>query len=203
VELINHSDNAGNFDCSDGVGVKCTSSDEARVNYGSHDCWTMAMTYGFCAAQRRAHSLRTHLTFEGLEIHISRKFERNERINRVTVPIVAVDGNKVDFSFLLLGNIQRPRLPRTVFLHVAKSTPIKQPDELFDLIQHHNCVKLMGFLRVSDGLSMPMATTLRRAAYRQLETLSAHFGARSLEDDSGEIACEIASPLLAQGGPGG
>jgi hypothetical protein len=184
VELLNHRDQAGKFDSSDGIGVECTSSDEVLVSYGPYDCWSMAMTYGFFAARRLAHSLKVNLTFEDLDIHVSRKFGRGEPIDGVPVPTVDVDGNKVSFSFLTLGNIQRPRIPRSAFLHAAKTTPIKQPDALFDLIQHYNCVKLVGFLRVADGLSLPLATMLRRAAYRQLETLSAHFGSRSLKHNS-------------------
>jgi hypothetical protein len=183
VEFLNHRDHAGQYDSSDGIGVERTSNDEVGVDYGPDDCWGMAMTYGFCAARRWAHSLKTNFTFEGLDIGISRKFDRSARFNGVPIPMVDVDGDKVVFSYLILGHTQTPRIPRAVFLHVAKTTPIKRPNELFDLIQHYNRMKLMEFLRVADGLSIPLATMLRSAAYQQLETLSAHFGTRSLENN--------------------
>ena len=88
------------------------------------------------------------------------------------------------FHFVMLGNIQHPQIPRTAFLHAAKTTPIKRLDEVFDMIQHYNLIKLVEFLRISDGLSIPLVTMLRGAAYRQLEALSAHFGSRSLEGNS-------------------
>src|SRR4051812_22932678 len=50
VELVNHSENAGKFDCSDGIGVECTSSDGIAVDYCPDDCWTMALPCGFCSA---------------------------------------------------------------------------------------------------------------------------------------------------------
>ena len=184
VELVNHSDDAVKFDTSNGIGVECTSSDEVRVDYGPDDCWTMAMTYGFCSARPRAYSLGAIFAFEGLDIHVSRKFTQRKRINGVPVPQVDVEKNKVDFSFVMLGNIRDPKIPRTAFLHAAKTTPIKQPDELFDMIQHYNLIRLVEFLRVSDGLSQPLAVMLRGAAYRQLEALSAHFGRRALEGNS-------------------
>jgi hypothetical protein len=184
VELVNHSDDAGKFDSSNGIGVECTSSDEVRVDYGLDDCWAMAMIYGFCLARLRAYSLRASFVFEGFDIQVSRKLTQRERINGVWVPKVDFDENTVNFSFVTLGNIQNPRIPRTAFLHAAKTTPIKQPDELFDMIQHYNLIKLVGFLRVADGLSMPLVTMLRGAAHRQLETISAHFGTLSLEGNS-------------------
>jgi hypothetical protein len=67
-----------------------------------------------------------------------------------------------------------------VFLHVAKNTPIKQPDELFDLIQHYNRLLLLKFLRSSEGIATPLVAVLRNAAYQQLETLSRHWGTGSL-----------------------
>jgi len=181
VELINHRDQAVQLDRGDGIGLEGKYEDEVVFDYGPDDCWGMAMTYGFCAARRWAHSLETRFTFEGLDIGISRSFERIERFNGVPVPMVDVDKNKVAFSFLILGHLHMPRIPRAVFLHFAKNTPVKRPNELFDLIQHRNRMKYLGFLRVADGLSAPLAAMLRAAAHQQLETLSAHFGTRSLE----------------------
>jgi hypothetical protein len=181
VELINHRDQTVQLDRADGIGIEGKYEDEVVFDYGPDDCWGMAMTYGFCAARRWAHSLETKFTFEGLDISISRLFGRVERYNDVPVPMVDINGNKVTFSFLILGHVRFPRIPRAVFSHVAKSAPIRRPDELFDVLQHHNRMKFLGFLRAADGLSSPLATMLRSAAYQQLETLSAHFGTRSLE----------------------
>ena len=184
MELINHRDQAPKYDSSDGIGVECKSADEVGINYGPSDCWGMTMNYGFLAARRWAHSLIASFTFEDHEITIYRKFSRRESVNGVPLPMVEVNGDKIGFSFLMLGNTQRPRIPRAAFLHVAKTTPIKQPEELFDRIQHDNRIKLLGFLRLADGLSLPLATLLRSAAYQQLETLSAHIGTRDIQSDT-------------------
>ena len=140
----------------------------------------MATTYDFFAPRRWAHSLELNLDFERRHIRIAREFQRVQRFNGVPVPIAAAEGDTIVISFLILGHILFPRIPRAVFLHVAQDLPIRRPNELYELIQHHNRMKLLSFLRISDGLTGPLISVLRNAAFQQLETLSTHFGTRSL-----------------------
>jgi hypothetical protein len=180
VEFVNHSGKVARYDTRDGVAVGGTFDEEVLVDYSSDDCWGQAMTYGFCDEQHFAPSLKCGFTFEDRRIEIARAFDRVERFNGFAVPLVRVENDTIRFPFLTLGNTRFPRVPRAVFLHVTKKTPLKRPDELFDIIQHYNSMQLLKFLRVSDGAATPLAAVLRGAAYQQLETLSNHWGTRSL-----------------------
>jgi hypothetical protein len=179
VELINHSGDATGYDARDGVVVGGMFNDEVLVSYSAGDCWGTAVRHGFSEARNDAYGLPGNFKFEDCRIEISRQFDRADRVNDVVMPTVAVDGSTVRFSFVMLGNVRFPHLPRAIFLHVAKDTPIREPDGLFDLIQHYNRLLLLKFLRRSEGPATPLVAMLRSAAYQQLETLSSHWGTGS------------------------
>jgi hypothetical protein len=180
VELVNHGRNGVEYDRKDGIAVGGMFDEEVLAVYGTDDCWGAAVTYGFCDARNYAHCFKGTFKFEDCRIEISRTPYQVEHFNGFVLPIVRVEDDSVRFSFITLGNVRFPHVPRAVFLHVTKSTPIKRPNELFDLIQHYNRLLLLKFLRGSEGPATPLAAMLRSAAYQQLETLSSHWGAGSL-----------------------
>jgi len=180
VELVNHGANAAPYDCGDGIAVGGVFDDEVLVNYGADDCWGMALQYGFCDQRPHAYSLRLQFDFQDCRIQISRVLVEVKSFNGFPLPIVRVADGTVHFSFLMLGNKGFPRVPRAVFLHVTKKTPVKRPDELFDFIQHLNRIQFLDFLRVSEDPATPLAAMLHRAAYQQLAALSEYYGTRSL-----------------------
>jgi hypothetical protein len=180
VELVNHGRDVAGFDRTDGIAVGGMFAEEVLATYGSDDCWGTAVNYGFCEARNYAYAIQGAFKFEGYHIKISRAPNQAERYNGFMLPIVRVEDDTVHFSFLTLGNEKFPHVPRAVFLHIAKSTPIKRPDKLFDLIQHYNRLLMLKFLRGSDGSAAPLVAMLRSAAYQQLETLSRHWGTGSL-----------------------
>jgi hypothetical protein len=187
VELINHDGAAGIFDRTDGIAVGGMFADEVLAAYGSNDCWGAAVTYGFCEARNHAYAIQGAFKFEGYQVKISRAPGQAERYNGISLPIVRLEDGTIEFSFLALGNEKFPQLPRAVFLHIMKTMPIKRPDQLFDLIQHHNRHLMLKFLRGSEGCASPLVTMLRKAAYQQLETLSCHWGTGSLEQGPGKL----------------
>jgi len=180
VELVNDDSAFPGYDSQDGVAVGGTFDGEVLVNYGGGDCWGMATNYGFCNARNQAHSLPGNFKFEDYCIEICRNAEPSKRIDGYTMPIVSVEDNTIRFPFLTLGNVQTPHEPRSIFLHVTKNTPIRQPDALFDLIHHYNRLLFLKFLQASEGHATPFVAMLRSAAYQQLTTLSSHWGTASL-----------------------
>jgi hypothetical protein len=180
IELINHGGKFPGYDVTNGIQVGGVFAEEVLVNYGAADCWSTAVGHGFCDAQNSAYSLPGNFKFEDCRIEIARAFDQVERFNDLVLPIVRVEEGTVRFPFLTLGNATSPHLPRAVFLHVTKNTPIMRPDALFDLIQHYNRLLLLKFLRRSEGAATPLVATLRGAAYQQLETLSSNWGTPSL-----------------------
>lgn len=139
---------------------------------GLGDCCDMATNSGFCDARDHAYALKGTFDFEDRRIEISRTFKLVERGDDGMLPIVRVERDAVRFPFLTLGNCKFPHLPRSVFRRITKDTPIRRPDELFDLIHHYNRLLLGRFLRRSERSTAPLVAMLRSAAHRQLETLS-------------------------------
>jgi hypothetical protein len=180
VELVNHGSNAAEYDRRDGIAVEGIFDEEVLAAYGTDDCWGTAVTHGFCDARNYAHSLPGSFRFADYCIKISRAPYKREHYNGFALPIVRVEDDTVRFSFLTLGNVSLPHVPRAIFLHITKNTPIQRPNKLFDIIQHYNRVQLLKFLRGSEGPTTPLAAMLRSAAYQQLETLSRHWGTGSL-----------------------
>ena len=180
VELVNHADQMGIYNAANGIAVAGKFEGEVLVTYGGDDCWGNALSYGFCDARQYALGLASTFRFEDHTIRINRAFTRQEHLSGIALPMVRLAEDIVSFSFLMLGNRDFPRMPRSMFRQVVKKTPINRADEMFDLVEHENRMRLVDFLRVSEGLATPLGTMLRRAAYQQLETLSAYYGTRPL-----------------------
>ncbi|MEO8300168.1 MAG: hypothetical protein ABI608_00165 [Rhizomicrobium sp.] len=194
VELVNHGRDAEGFNLVGGVGIAGNFSSEVLAAYGG-DCWGTAMNHGFCEARYCAYAVRGSLRFEDHCIEISRALGQVEQFNGCSLPVVRVEGDTIHFSFVLLGDERFPHIPRAAFIHVTKNTPLKNPDKLFDLIQHYNRSLMLRFLRGSEGSETPLVTMLRNAGYQQLETLSCHWGTGPLEQKtarkSGTRAAEL------------
>jgi hypothetical protein len=184
TEFVNHSNSFAGYEFKDGITISGVFDQEVLVNYGADDCWGIATNYGFCDARNYAYGLRGAFKFEDYRIEISRTFKLVEHFNNYLLPIVRVDDDTIRFPFLMLGNSEFPHPPRSIFLRITKNTPVKRPDELFDLIHHHNRLLLLRFLHRSEGPATPLLAVLRNAAYQQLETLSSHWGTASLLADS-------------------
>ena len=179
MEFVNHGSGFSGYEFKDGIVIGGVFDGEVLVNYGVGDCWDLATSYGFCDARDYAYGLKGAFKFEDCRIDISRTFKLVEPFNDYMLPIVRVEGDTVRFPFLTLGNSKFPHLPRLIFLRITKNTPIKRPDELFELVHHYNRLLLLRFLRRSEGPAIPLVATLRSAAYQQLETLSSYWGTAS------------------------
>jgi hypothetical protein len=184
VELINHSsqDSAAYVIDDSGVSVSGTFQQEVLVNYNFDDCWGKALVYGFHEPQDHAYSVAQRFQFKDFAVEIGRDLSRSNKVGRFSTPAVTVEGNAVSLSFLMLGHTRLPRVPRAIFQHLTKNTPITNPDETFDVIQHHNRLRFLELLQVSEDARTPLAATLRAAAYGQLTTLSSYWGTRVLTD---------------------
>jgi hypothetical protein len=174
VELVNHDSAFSGYETQNGLAIGGMFDREVLVNYGRNDCWGMATTYSFWDTQNAAYSLTGNFKFGDSHIEISRKTWLSKRVNGYPMPIVRVVESTIRFPFLMLGDVQNPHLPRSIFLHIVKDTPIKEPDVLFDLIHHYNRLLFLKFLQASDGNATPLVAMLRSAAYQQLSTLSSH-----------------------------
>jgi hypothetical protein len=180
MELLNHSDAAGGFEPGTGVSVSGTFQAEVLVNYGCDDCWGRALSHGFCDPTGYALSLAFSYHAADVRIAIHHDYHLQELSHGLRLPVVSIDGGAVHFSHLILGHTQYPQLPRAVFQSVARNTPLQNPDELFDIVQHYNRMQLLKVLRVTENAQVPLAAMLHDAAYQQLTALSSHWGTASL-----------------------
>jgi hypothetical protein len=178
VELVNHGIGAKGYDQNGGIDVGGNFEGEVLVSYGADDCWGLAVTYGVCELLNYAYSVKATYKFENYRVEILRAFNRAGHFNGFVLPAVRVEDSVIRFPFLLLGNTRLPHLPRAVFLHVTRNTPLQRPDDMFDLIQHYNRMLFLKFLRASEGVETPPTIMLRSAAFQQLETMSSYWGRR-------------------------
>ncbi len=184
VELVNCNGQAAtNYDHEDGIAIAGTFDDEILVNYNvTLDCWDRAVYYGFFDRTVHASSLGfRYQSADGEAVQVHKFYEQKQHLNTIRLPVahLAPDGAVV-FSYLMLGHSRQPRLPRGMYQHVSKGLPLKNPSEMFELIQHYNRMQLGGFLSASEDMRTSLMTMLRQAAYQQLSTLSHCWGALQL-----------------------
>lgn len=181
IELVNHSDVSNNvYIFRNGIGVEGVVDDEVLVRYSDVDIWTRVLNAGFSSKSLLAYSLVLGIEYESYKIKLYRVFREKEKFRGVPLPRLAINGGIYQLSYLLLGSFRDPPMPRGIFLHVLRNTPIPNPNVLFDLIQHVNRTKFLELLRLLDDFDGPLVATLRSAAYYQLEALSAYWGAKPL-----------------------
>lgn len=183
IELANHSSESQGYLLRSGVSIKGTFRGEILVRYNFGDPWQMTTGFAFADVASFAHSLPASMNFDGHGIEIGRNFIESEVKGAVVFPRLVIDKDIVRLSFLNLGMRAAPRLPRSVFRRVMSGIPIRNLDELFDRIQHHNRIQFITLLRKIDSQNGAILSMLRDAALNQLEALSACFGTRPLDDE--------------------
>ena len=183
VDLVNHSSGAKPFVIDNGIGVQGTFPGEVLVRYNVADSWANALIYGFPDNAFLAYSLPITVDlFGSMRLSIRRGLaEPAVDANGIRFPRKHVEGNTIDFSFMLLGNARQPDLPRGMFRKLMNDhlTP-QQADEVFDSIVRFNNGKFLNGLRMLRKHDLPLVRMLEDAAINQLDALCASVGARAL-----------------------
>lgn len=187
IDLINHGPARG-YDCSDGVGVQGVFADEVLVLYTHEDTFGVFRTFGFPAECPWALSLPLTVPTGFGPLSVAREAEEGELIElpgpqqpmRFRVPKVVKEDGEVKLSFLLLGQVNFPRIPRSLYVHAMRGAGLPTADEPFELIQHHNRHYFLEILKDIEALDGAFVRTARAVCRLQLESLSRYFGVRPI-----------------------
>jgi hypothetical protein len=182
LELCNHSRHGVDFDVGpDHVGASGQFADgEVLLRYSLADSWQRFVQYGFVCEERAAYSLPIEIRLQSGRLAIGHEPTAGEPRNGYVMPRIAVEGERVRLSHLLLGDRDMPHAPRSVFIAAAREAGIGQPAIVFDRIAHINRTAFLKLLAAVEDEDGPAATAIRRLARLQLEAMSCAVGAREI-----------------------
>jgi hypothetical protein len=179
VELINHG--AGpELGLVNGVTVRGIFPGEVLYRYSDMDSFGFFWSWGFVIERPLAFSLEMDGKVESTTLHIDRSFPPVKPGEKSWMPPLHRDANSVSLDHILIGSVQYPRLPRSIFHKTMRDGGFSAVEEPFDVIRHVNSLHFLGLLKALDGIDAPMARSLRTMAHHQLRAMSFCYGHRDI-----------------------
>ena len=175
IDLVNHSPDANAYYTdNDGIGVKGLQDGEILVRYNKTDPIGRLLAYGFNCSEPLACSVRCQLTHQGRMVLVRPGISKTPfkpcKIELVNDQLVVIQP--------LLGSLNAPKLPRTLFNQACASHTDVNANQLFDQIQQFNTIALVNLMRSLEEHDEPVAKQLRTGCLNQLTALSHHIGQR-------------------------
>lgn len=183
IGLANHGPGT-KFEATDGVVLRGEFAGEIMVRYNLCDPLDIFATWGFASSEPFALSLALGFRDDDRQLVISREKVGFGADGTPFVPSVRIDGDKVAFSYLMLGHRHFPRIARGIFTKLMRDLDWPNPETLFDRIQHVNRMQFYRLMEVCEGAAPPLARLLRTMARYHLEAMSHHVGTRELGQDA-------------------
>ena len=177
IELINHAPTADTWDMSgDGISVAGLFENEIFVKYSVSDPIRRFFGYGFNSQEHAGFSLSMKLQHRNQKIIV-----RGGVLNRNAYKGLKVE--KKDETLVifnpLLGSVNSPKMPRTLFLNALQKFEEVEADELFEQIHQRNTRMVVQILHLLNKENSEIAERLRTACLDQLVALSCHVGKRN------------------------
>ena len=99
-----------------------------------------------------------------------------------------VNGNEIIFDSTMLGSMDQPRAPRSIFRKALAHIEGVNPDEIFDQIAHRNRLALVQLLREITSLEGRAVQMIREACWDQLISIGFHIGSREIPEEWDQAA---------------
>ena len=177
IELVNHSPRKPSWGTSDkGITVKGTYDDEILVRYSVADPLRRLFQYGFNC--KEPHGFSTKVRIEHFEKTIMIKGGINPA--PLTLPSTKISENTITITSLMLGSMDQPRMPKSIFKETFSKIEGVEPDILFDQIRRRNQISLIQILREIEFLDGTIAELIRTACRNQLVAIGFHIGSRDV-----------------------
>jgi hypothetical protein len=174
VELVNHG-HAGKYLSGGGVAIEGLFAGEILSEYQIGDPLRLFARWGFAAAEPMALGLVLRLETRSGPILIGRAEVRRDS-RRLFFPDVRVEDGVLKLSYLVLGHVEYPKLPKANFYRILRDAGRSDAEETFDRIQHINRSQFLKLIEVSEGAAPPLARLMRDLARFQLDALSSYAG---------------------------
>jgi hypothetical protein len=179
VELINHG--AGpEIGLVNGVTVRGVFPGEVLIRYSDMDSFGFFWSWGFVIERPLAFSLEMSGKVESTTLRIDRSFPSVKPGEKSWMPPLHHDERGVSLDHLLIGSVQYPRLPRSIFQKTMHDGGFSALEEPFDVIRYVNSLHFLDLLKALDGVDVPMARALRAMAHHQLHAMSFCYGHRDI-----------------------
>ena len=175
IDLVNHAPSAGPYDVkSGGVAIGGTHDGEVLVRYNLMDPIRRLINYGFSAAEPTGFSIRCRIQHqENMVIVQGGKNDKPMQPCKVTF-----EKDRFIVQQPLLGSLQTPKLPRTLFIQACKDAEGINANELFDQIHQFNKIALIKIIRELQNIDGEVASLLKTGCLDQLIAQSHYFGVR-------------------------
>ena len=140
IELVNHSPRQPSWGMSDeGITVKGTYDDEILVRYSVADPLRRLFQYGFNCKEPHGFSARVQVMHRGKTVIIKGAINYKP----LSMPNIEINGDTLTINAVMLGSMDQPRVPRSIFRKALTKIEGIEPDELFDQIRQRNQLGLI------------------------------------------------------------
>ena len=171
VELANHGRGCL-YEREDGVGLSGRLSGEILARYGFTDALDILNNWGFASGdQPFALSLRLEVQGRSGVLVIGRGDVSTDAGREPFVPDVAMDGNRMTLSCLMVGHREHPSLARDIFRRVLHNAGWDDADALFDKILDYNRTQFEQLAIAAADAPPALAEMLRSVARSHLDAI--------------------------------
>jgi len=171
MELVNHESTAPPYNFSDDISIEGVFSDEVLVCYSREDAFGMFVGHGFASPERIAYSIPAKRGGSH-NLVIGRKINRKSMRGSYYIPDFRIDGDTIELSYLMIGNLDLPPLSKGTFCSIARQAGWTNPEEEFDVIVHNNSMTFLKLLEMLESHEGGLVPTIRKMARYQLEAMS-------------------------------
>tara|TARA_B100001093_G_scaffold95217_1_gene87354 strand:+ start:609 stop:1652 length:1044 start_codon:yes stop_codon:yes gene_type:complete len=176
IELVNHSPNQSSWGMDDeSIYIEGQYNEEILVRYSVADPLIRFFQYGFNCKEPIAFSTNLAINHKRGKIYVKGGINIEHLKNFKLIP----HESTLIVDRPLLGSLNQPRKPRTIFRESCKSIEIINSDELFDQIHQLNRIAMITLFRNLENIKTLISQQLKEACLDQIITLSHHYGFRN------------------------
>jgi hypothetical protein len=172
VELVNHAPEGADYALENGVGISGRFDGEVLAAYRHWDAFQIFAGWGFASPEPRALSLPVFVKLEARTLVVWRRLDLVPDASKVVPPVSGKRGRFLDVPFLLLGDRDRPELPRALFAAGMKAVGEPDTGPLFNEILGLNRERFARLAASVDGHDDEGSKLLREVCRLQLEALA-------------------------------
>jgi len=163
-----------------GLQIEGSTEGEILLSFDSQDSLGTFTKHGIAVPRMHAYSVPTRTKAGAIELVIGRDVTMGTGHPGSGPPQMQVESGNIHLSYLTVGNVKSPRLPRGIFYTLMRKAGVAHAEDAFDKILFVNRTKFLSLLEALEPLNGELVSRLRRMAHFQLAALAECVGARTL-----------------------